>query len=77
MSQLAKKSSIIETIPSYEEFRKDLELLEIKTKLKDKFQGLNSNKDTDDIINELSGLVISKSPIVVKIEDHDRMKQEM
>lgn len=69
----AKRSPIMETIPSYEQFKKDLDTLQFKTKVRENYQSLDVKKDTDDIVKELSGLAISKSKIIVKIEDHDRM----
>lgn len=69
----AKRSPIMETIPSYEQFKKDLDTLQFKTKVRENYQSLDVRKDTDDIVKELSGLAISKSKIIVTIEDHDRM----
>jgi len=68
----AKRSPIMETIPTYEEFRKDLDSLKFKTIVRENYQSLDIRKDTDDIVKELSGLAISKSKIIVTIEDHDR-----
>lgn len=63
----------MEVIPSYEDFKREIDSLEFKTKIKDK----PDNKGTEELANELSGLSISKSIIIVKIEDHDRVKHEM
>lgn len=74
MSEIMNQTPM-EIIPSYEEFKKDIDSLEFKTKIKDNKS--SSNEGTEDIIKELSGLSISKSIIVVTIEDHDRVKHEM